>query len=152
MQLIQDRIQVGLIEAAVAMLVDGNIVGVEREFRHDFGVPSVADEHSTCCTVRGVHVPPSNTELQVPHPVRSIGSTQIREIQAKAHLEVDDLYAGTTRGRQDVRRSGRWRLWAPEISTPARSNMPPFAQSHSACQRRSPPSWRCPSLAVRASH
>src|SRR5215216_623376 len=55
-------------------------------------VPGVSDKNPTFSTVRGTHGL-SDTKPQVPHPVHRVGSTQVRKVKTKAHLEIDDLNA-----------------------------------------------------------
>ena len=99
-KLLETGMQVSLIEAAVSMFVDDNITGVRLEFRDDICVPGVSDQSSTLGAVwkrNCVSYPHSH----VPHSVRRVGSTQIREIGAKAHFEIDNLetrVAGRSQG------------------------------------------------------
>ena len=81
-QFFENRIQVGLIEAAVAMLVDDNIAGLWLQFRDNIRVPCVANQNSALRTIRSEDCL-SNAEAQVSHPIRRVGSAQVREIRAK---------------------------------------------------------------------
>ena len=44
---LQDSVEVGLIEAAIAVLVEDHIAGLRRKFGEDLSVPGVADQNAT---------------------------------------------------------------------------------------------------------
>jgi len=51
--LLQDSVEVGLIEAAIAVLVHDHIAGLRRKFGEDLSVPGVADQNATLRPIWG---------------------------------------------------------------------------------------------------
>lgn len=87
---LENVVQSCFIEAAIASLVDNDVLGLRLEFVHDLGVPGITDQDPAFASIRCAH------GLSISHagglqPVRRIGRTNVRQIRTKTHLEIDHL-------------------------------------------------------------
>src|SRR5262245_13398017 len=85
--LCEETIQVGLIQAAEAMRVEDDIVGLRCQLREHVGVPGIGDQHATLSPVWNLYRL-SDAERQMPHAVWSVGGTKVREIGTEAHFQI----------------------------------------------------------------
>src|ERR1700693_3274509 len=100
-RLLQNRVQVSLIETAEPMLVHDDISGLRLEFLDDVRAPGIADQNASVPAIRRLDRLSHTKHLQVPNPVWSVRSPQIRQVGAIPHLEIDDLDASTPGGFED---------------------------------------------------
>jgi hypothetical protein len=86
-------IQIRLVEPAVSVLIENHVAGFGLEFGNYVGVPCIANQNTTCRSMRR-RCFLTCAQWQMLKPVGRIRSARVREIGAESHLQIDDKYPG----------------------------------------------------------